>query len=801
MNRIFKKVFNASRGVMVAVAETMSGHKQARSTVVSEGCGLKKAALVVAMASAMASGAAVAETHKGHWIVSSDKEINGNLTIQNELFGEDAQITIHKDGKLTVTGDLSVGLTDFKRGPIQNNGYLEVAGQINVARLNNSGTLIVNKWTNGSGLTGSINNIAGGEITITGTNSTLGSLVSEALDKIPSLDPNIKDSISNILDNFGNVGLSATSVEHINNGKLTVGNIVDGTFQGNSIFIGGLWDGMNGSLTNNDILKGGALIVAGAGKVQNTNQADLSSVIATGGKINNSGTMTVSGDSLAIGSMLPDFEGKAQVVGVLDILPIGHLQVLGDFTNSGTYNVGTNKDALMALVGGTFDNNGTVNLGTLVMMDGTVTNNGTWNSNGTALDLGGFLSGEVAWVNDIIRDVKLVSHVQMGGTVNNNSDWNADGMASAILGGEFTNNGHFDSKVLVLGDLIGSGSFTNNAEHIADIDTLVMLGGTFTNHGTVNEQGFGSNLVEQYLPGIKNIFDIVSISHVQGLGKVDNQGTWNATNMVLFGGEFQNAGTLNGNILITAGEGQFNNQENAQANLDAVVVAGGSFENAGNVTLKGLASELLGSPSRKDNFFANILENFTVGYVQVAGRATNAGSITTEGNLVFVGGDFTNAQGKVTAHGSIVMGGNVTNQGNWTSNGMVVTSGTLNNAGSITLTGLGTDFLSTNTFLDTILDKLSVGYVQVGGVALNSGSVRAVGNLVFAGGQYTNQQKGSVSSTGSIVMGGDVLNEGTWESDALVSTAGTFTNSWTMTTGLLVAANEGNVVNHGQWMV
>lgn len=139
MNKIFRRIFNAARGTIVAVDETKSSHSQSNSKcdTITGGGGYKP--LVFAVISALSAAGVQAADINVDWesaktdadiVVNKDGDSNANLSIQqitnqNLSWGNDQQKTAYIVGAPTGAG-ASAGLLVTGTGTATNVGTIYV---------------------------------------------------------------------------------------------------------------------------------------------------------------------------------------------------------------------------------------------------------------------------------------------------------------------------------------------------------------------------------------------------------------------------------------------------------------------------------------------------------------------------------------------------------------------------------------------------------------------------------------------------------------------------------------------------
>ena len=293
---------------------------------------------------------------------------------------------------------------------------------------------------------------------------------------------------------------------------------VDGTIKnaGTLTVVNKTTVGQSGEFTNNQTFTSDILNVAGtfANNVSaTTNVADLA---MQGVRIENAGTMSVSG-SMMVNSGSVDNAEQATMTVAGQLLNLG-----GDIVNGGTLTTlgdaafGTIESGVgYAQSGGSITNNATWTASDIATTGGTITNNGELTADSLTLidstlsnadDL--TLTGSFAAYDSTVTNTGTIetghTNIHRDSAVTNDKTWNADKFS--VNAGQFTNN--------------DGGTLTVARD-------LSIKSGTFTNAGTITT-GKAS------ISGNKNALSDVTLG-----------GTWDATSMTVEQANVTNSGNVN----------------------------------------------------------------------------------------------------------------------------------------------------------------------------------------------------------------------------------------------------------------
>ena len=653
---------------------------------------------------------------------------SGTLTVDTYAFGATTAIGTFNNttggtttigaGSLTanavsITGG-TVGVTDAAGWLIGTNGIsvgasgklTDFGGTIRTGTLLNYGVLTNSGVFSGYGtILSSIVNAGAGSFTVTGG----------------------KLSLSPVLANtFENDGTATLTVNDTFDKIYTLTNNSSGN-GGNA----GVTIGAGGTLSAEEVINDGSLVMAGATSVLTTALTNNLTVKAEGtinGAVTNNFMFTVVGPlssdnsstiTNASGAVL-NVQGNAftaikefanfgtVLVGTGGILTAGAFNQFGGSTsNAGTVGSATGASNV-TIGGGVFTNNWTVNTGASgslsILANGEFDNNGLVLSKNTVTNAGTYVSGGA--------NAELNADLANTGTVNANGG-KIDGVVS---------NGAVGDSKANLNTL--SGKFT--------------IGGALTNYATVTVSG-GALLVDT--SGIRN----------QSTGLIVNNGsvggtTGSATSVTANGGTITNAANgywtgdvvANAGVITNAANGTWTGNALAGANT-GTIDSYGTWAGTGSFNAGGVINN---APTGK----------WTGGLTNPAGTVNNWGAISNS------------APGGVGLTNS---GGNAFNNTGGTIDTVSVTAGTFTNAAGGEITGAATSATIT------------------GGMFANSGKIDGA---VVNGSTGTPSTPGFDNASGGAVAGlltntGVASNEGTLNGGASNSGSGKLTNSGTINKG------------------
>lgn len=742
MNKSYKKIFNAVRGAMVAVAETASAASQ-RGAVAVDGS-TRSADCLIAPAVALtlaiaASGSAMAGED---WYQIKDTV----ATVQTgKSHTSDGDVRLEKADKIVNYGDINiadelngqvwVGVSFFGKwidstiSSIDNHGTMNVGSvgiSVDVPML---GSIELN-----STLTGNLNNHTGANFAFTETASFNNS----------SLE-NVLKGLDLFLSNVDLGGIGNVIGQIAPNGAFEYGLISTGTITNDGSFTVGKTteDGWTGSTTIN------------LGKL--TNNSSFQS-----GLMLNSNNITNGESEAASATMAMD----------------GLVMLGGSFTNNGT--VSSSGGAIKGIL------ENALHSGSAESEDGSV----------SASDI-------LSKVTDqFLNAADVVSHVQLGGTVTNNGSWwMGSGTVEAFKGGigliagEFNNAGSLHAGMLA----VTGGTLSNASEGLLDANTLIVIGGSVENSAAATTSGASWDTAG-LIDGIGGLAGSTgswlsstltdafsSVSFVQAGGTVTNKGDWTMTNLgVVAAGTFENDQTVNADALLLTGLGKYANHAGAQTTTDAMLlVSGGKIVNSGTINETGwhfgeLTANTIaaGIDAILEDAQADDLPEEVVAGINAAVGAIGQGVDALPGvSHVQLAGSSVESAGDWTMNGvSVIAGGSFDNQGSLTADALVLAlTGKLENSGTLTsdmILGAGgsienkaTGSLSTHLLAGVGTSLTNAGDADIDLTAAWNGSIDNSGTL----------------SSHALVMGGEdgtITNSGSINANLIVNALGsTFTNT------------------------
>ena len=772
-------------------------------------------------------------TNKGTLDVAGEIGITGNLTMNGFKFsrdegeGDDKDLEFVNDAQKVVASDKFNALfADIgNNGSIINDGSMTLIG----SSLTNGGTVntgsLVGLGFSVSGLIDLDTTITNsGTITVTGSEG-LGSVLSDIsssnlLNGIPNegkaliqglvgnaevanmvkvgyvqFSGTLKNESTGTFDAAGLSGLIGTTVE--NDGTLefdtllsigsTINNNADGKLTVDSLNL------IGGTLTN-DAKDEANDKAAGSVTVNN-------SLIAIGTSrentlIDNAGDMTIKGGGTigdALTAVAPTFATSdvGQIVtSVLDMstLSAGYVQMSGKLNNTGNFTV---EGGVSGLVAGQINNAGTMSFNDMIVYQGTITNDKTFNADNLVVVESELLGNGQITVGSMI----------VGGTTINDTTVTVEGQNQL---GTLALNAIGQKNLEDLGEV---GKFVKGALEATDVKLgYVQVAGNLTNTGSIDANGISGMVGGE----INNEGSLSFNEFIAYNGTISNVGQFEADNMVVIGS------TLKGEL---AKDGHFK---------VGSLIATGSNTNETNVTIEGnnkLGTTVLnaiGTDKLKDlgevgAYVEDALEsaNIKLAYAQVGGEFTNKGSITVaDGVSGLVAGNLKN-EGVLSFNEFVSYQGTIDNAASFNADNMIVVGSELKNAGELTagaLIGAATKVTNTSNMIVTgsdafadaiesyipknedgtettygklataLLDKAhSVGYVQVGGTLDNAatGTLTATGvDKQVASGLVSGEiaNKGTMTFDDFVSISGTIANEGQFKADDLVLVRSSLTN-------------------------
>lgn len=687
----------------------------------------------------------------GHVLTADQRVVNRGRatvagTIAGDLLNESGATTALNGGSVTGTLE-NDGVLNARGsvGTLDNNQTLNLTGDLQVERLDNSGTATVDagetltatqRIDNSSALniagTVTVNGAVGIQNSASGTVTLDGAEVNGNLTNRGTLLVNSSSQVNGDLTNRNQLTLDGTS------GSVTLG--VGGIFTNS-----GRVDGTNGT---EDTLTIVADLFANEGGT--VNNVDII------GDLLNRSTVTYSEDSFLEGNLTNDTSGGITVSAGLDMR--GH-----DLDNRGDLQITTDADSSGAL------NNvrALTNEGSLVIDAGTTaTAQSVRNHDDGVMEVAGTLTTATALDNE----AELNLSGQLTGDLDNSGTTT---LAAGTVAGSVTNSG----------SLQGAGTITGGVTNSGSMEMTGTVTGTVTNTGTLTQDGSLS------VAGVVNdeVVDITSTGVLTATGVVENRDRLSV------------AGRLNGMV---------QNQANGRLTLNGGTVDGrvvnlgqtsgsgtitGALSNAGSATLSGRVG------GGVENAATGVLTSqgrLSVASVQNAGLVNVAAGSTLQSDTAVQNGNELIVSGRLEA--------DVVNHASATLDGGTI-AGTVTNAG--TLTGNGTIAALANNGTATLAGRVT-GAVTNAGTLTSSGTLRvgslvndevlnvAAGSTLRGDGTLVNNDRatlagrveGTLNNRGSAVLAGGTLA-------GRLENGGTLTGTGTVTGTL---ANAGNATIAGR---
>ncbi|TKW68778.1 MAG: hypothetical protein DI616_01950 [Paracoccus denitrificans] len=701
--------------------------------------------------------------------LAGELETNLNNTAAGEVLLNGGTIdgTLTNTGTISGTGTVTGRLTNAGRADlggtlagVANSGTLGTNGDLSVASLNNTGTVVIDEGDNLRSATAVVNrnqlNVAG-TLTASLTNAKPGTTELQ--------DGTITGDVTNngLLTGSGRIESSLT-----NNGTATIA-------------------GSTGALTNSGTLSSTGDLQIDSLVNTGTTNVTSNTVVAVDGSLSNKGQLNVDGN--LVGALSNAKGATTTLSGGTITGDVGNDGTLGgDGTIDGTL---TNRGATTVAGGNTLNTDMTSNYGTLTVagtLGGTLVNRtaGTTNLNGGTIDGPVGNLGTLKGDGTITGKLTNSNNATLGGTlaaVDNRGVLRASGKLSAT---DLTNSG-----TVAIG---AADELTVSGVAINETDGTVRLGGKFigdlTNSGTISGSGSVTGLLTTdggrlNIDGSMTVGDLsnvgtltlsagdtlVSLDQAENSGRLNVLGTLDS-DLLNNGTTSLNGGAVTGDITNGAGSTLFgtgtiggdltNNGLARLAGSIGDVVNNDRLETAGTLTVASLtntgtvavqAGENLRSASTVDN--AGVFE---LGGTLTAGLDNAAGATTTlQGGTVT--GDVLN-EGTLTGNGTF--GGNLTNRNANATIGGTIGIDLINLGGTITLA-------DDMTVEGRILNSASQSLV----VTQRSATVHAAatpGLISIADGTTTTAKGGTQNYTGATMqvdgtLISDVFNEGTFVND------------------------------------
>jgi autotransporter-associated beta strand protein len=684
-----------------------------------------------------------AKTGAGTLTVSGNSSsFNGTAAINSgtvSLTGSMAGATTAINSGGTLTGNGSLGAVTINSGGIlTGNGTagavtINSGGAINPG--NSPGNLTVgNSVWNGGGIynweLASANGDAGtgwdlidssGNLTIT-ANSSNQFIIKASTTNSSGFDPSVRSASWKIAEFDGGIsGFSADAFSINATGFANLpsayafGITKNGTALNFSYATIATWIGGTGNWTNTDnwetgfaAINGVAVDYAGTNGTS-TNNADVTSIGGLTFTNNASGSFTLAGGALAIGTGgITNNSSSTQTVDIN--LTLGANQTIAANTANLFVSGNISGDASLTKEGNQ-----------KLVLSGTNTYTGTTTVNNGTLEVA--TGGSINNTSDIFVGLLIGDNGTLnlnGGSVSNavgnlGTQVGSIGTAS-VSAGNWTNTG---SLFVGLG---GTGSLTiNGTGHVTNEDGFV---GHFSGStGTVSVSGgTWTNNINLFIGN-------------EGTGSLSINGTANVTSIFGYVG---NAASGNGTVSVSGGT--WTNS----SNLDI-----GGAEGTGSLTINGTGTVIVGGTlSRGSNGTINLASGGTLQIGTGGATGTLSTDLANNGNLIF------NLTGSSEDTHAISGTGTLTKNGT----GTLILSGSNTYTGSTTLNAgtleVNSSLVNTATTVNSGGTLAGVG--SLGDVTINSGGAIApgnspgtitVGNLTLSGGAIYNWQVSSVNGT------------------------------------------------------
>ena len=551
MNKTYRKIFNAARGAMVAVAENVKAASQKGSVTVKEGRGLKSTLIAAAVGAAMAALPAMAKTIVSDVPVSGVDNNNNYVIAGSNPNGQNQ----NESGEFVLQGGNYDSLTITGAGGTETKTYTQVTREIIFKSKDWEVYFIAAKLAFELGM--KENEII--------ESIEKGKLVFDSLEKDSDNDIELKKKIDGATERFSKYIYSQSFEKEIND-KITVEGVETTAINNAVISVGSLdlvshidSEGNVGTtselINDNEIIVSGDVTIAQGSSLNNNGtftvgqdaDGNVTGGDLEGGNVTNNGSMTIHG-SMSVDSLVNGSGVSSGSKETLPSLTVGKDLVIGDgdskvdFVNNAQLVVNGNltvqdKDGLF-VEKSSLTNNSDINVGgTLTASDiknnekasiaagsisGSIENSGSLTINeGTSIDIEGIISSiketpiigdEVAGhVEKVVADIKplldelsghqvLISQKLInnaaaeGSAVPEINIGTGDDKKSLLnLAGTIENSGTINagSLVAVGGSVAGitAGSVTNHANGTMNLDTTVVAGASVTNDGTINSDG------------------------------------------------------------------------------------------------------------------------------------------------------------------------------------------------------------------------------------------------------------------------------------------------------------------------
>lgn len=653
---------------------------------------------------------------------------NSTLTVAGALtLNADSKFTNSVGGHVLVGGKIDVEATSRGTGTVTNTSTITNAGTLTLAA---GGTIDTRTTISNSGMI----DLSGGTLTLKSNVANVGGTLKTDAGTTLIVDTATIDGGTVII--AGTLELDGTSV--IENG--TLNNFATVNVKGTTEFA-------HESITNAgtgtiEVLANGVLAIdqstlgnAGNVKVDAGGELMLNDATITGGTINGTGTIDVTGTS--------KIDGGATLSTSFVTIDAGQTLTLNDatvsgtaITNGGTVKVDANSKLTLAgasLTGGTLTVSGTLassgtttitntsisnsdlietTLGGLLTLLATtpaaaITNDDTIRANGAELDINGEAvtnTGTLAAINDGTLKLIATKVTNTGGAVSIESGSTLDLSSAIVNGGTLTISGTLESN--------GTSAITD--ANIANTGTMSVTSGTLTIdppvlHTITNSHLIQANGGELDITGEKivntaaikaiggGILKLTSLTVTNDGGTFTVDGTsklYLSDTAAINGGQLNNFGHLYGVSGSNSVTGAVSNTGTIEVQAGTLNLSGG-LTGAGTLIIDDKATLELGGADAQTVTFGGGTDTLKLDKTShdftgtIAGRSSSGGTFAITGNADITTSkgdalDFTASDGTSDSRGNIVLTPTGTLGG--ANNGIVVTQ---NGIGDISLTTVG----------------------------------------------------------------------------------------------------------------
>jgi hypothetical protein len=650
---------------------------------------------------------------------------------------------------------------------VQNNGATEISGT-----LTNTGTITMNASGNVTEL------YLTGNTTLSGSGTVvLSSVNNQWTSQISGVSGSVLTNQSTI-NGWGAIGTSTVQIANASNGvinsNLSGGNILLSPYTSTTSTNAGLMEATNGgTLTmSNGTWTNTGTIQAAAG----------SSVVLTSGVSITGGTLESTGTGTVISATSQDvFLTGLTLAGTFDIQNNNATEINGTITNNGVINLqGTgNGTGLYVTSAGT--GSATLNgSGSIVL--GTGAGNQIWGVGGTSLTIDQGVSG----VGNIgLGDLTLTNN----STINANISPTVSATPLTIQAGAggMTNNATLEAtnggNLTLTGSTIANGSGgviqalgadgSNNPSTVVLTGNVTVTGGTLTTTGAGVIQVAASNIAN--LTNLTNAgtLNVLNNGEILSTGTITNNGTITleaSGNATYFYAPNATVLTGTGTLVMGSTNGQYTGNVDGPGGLtnDETIAGAGTIDSGAFVNNGTINANVSGQTLLMNSFTA----------------ATNTKTLEASGggNLELSGSSWNNAGATITAQtGSTVE----------LANSVTITGGTLTSVGTGQVYVLASDIVNlTGLTNNGTLNVQNNGQIDATGTITNNGTItlQASGNATY----YYAPVATTLTGTGTLVMSstngqytGNLDGAGGFTNDETITGAGTidsgtFTNNGTI---------------------